>query len=91
MAGYYVFTLGDRVSVRPSVVRTCTSVRTSFTFENLHIYRRISFKFKFCKCIVSLGIVNGQILMAHHSVMELGNLQNFFRPRLEYHDQTSQG
>ena len=39
------------------------SVRTSFPFDNLSIYKRISFKFRICICIknVSLGIVNGQI------------------------------
>ena len=61
VAGYYVFMLAVRVSVRPSVVRT--SVRTSFPFDNLSIYKLILFKFCICICAsnVSLGIVNGQI------------------------------
>ena len=53
------------------------SVRTLFPFANLSIYKRISFKF----CIgsrvknVSLGIVNGQILVIYHRVMALVNGQ----------------
>ena len=70
-----MFTLAIRVSVRMSVVRT--SVRTSFLFDNLSIYERISFKF--CICIstnnVSLWIVNGQISIIYHRVMALVNVQ----------------
>ena len=46
--------------VCPSVV--CTSVCTSFPFDSLSIYERISFKFCICICTnnVSLGIVNRQ-------------------------------
>ena len=62
--------LSVRPSVRPSVVRT--SVHTSFPFDNLSIYKRISF---FCICIctnnVSLGIVQGQISIIYHRVMAL--------------------
>ena len=61
VTGYYVLMLAVRMSVRPKYVRP--SVRTSFPFDNLSIYKRISFKF--CICIrtnnVSLGVVNGQI------------------------------
>ena len=75
VAGYYVFTLAVRVSVRPSVV--ITSVRTSFPFDYLSIYKWISFKFCICICTnnVSLGIVNGQISIIFHSVMALVNVQ----------------
>ena len=61
-------------SVRPSVVRT--SVRTSFPFDNLSIYQRISFIFCICTCSnnVSLGIVNGQISIINHRVMALVNV-----------------
>ena len=66
-------------SVRPSVVCTsvCPSVRTSFPFDNLSIYQRISFKFCICICIknVSLGIVNGQISIISDRVMALVNVQ----------------
>ena len=84
MAGYHVLMLAVHVFVRPSVrpwyVRP--SVRTSFPFDNLSIYERISFKF--CICIftkfVSLGIVNGQISIIYHKVMVLVNVQNMFWP-----------
>ena len=78
VAGYYVFTLAVRVSVRLSVV--CTNVRpsvhTSFPFDSLSIYKRISFKFCICICTnnVSLGIVNGQISIIYHRVMALVNV-----------------
>ena len=57
--------------VRPSVVRT--SIRTSFPFDNLTIYKRISFKFCICICInnVSLGIVNGRMSIIYHRVKAL--------------------
>ena len=73
LAGYYVFTLAVRVSVRPSV-------RTSFPFDNLSIYKRILFKFCICICTnnVSLGIVNGHISIIYYSVMTLVNLQKMF-------------
>ena len=86
MAGYYVFTLAVRVSVRLSVhpsdrspyVRT--SVRTSYTFDKLTIYKRILFEFCIYICTknVSLGIVNGQISIIYHRVMALVNGQNMF-------------
>ena len=66
-------------SVRPSVVCTYVrpSVRTSFPFNNLSMYIRISFKFCICICSnnVSLGIVNGQISIVHHRVMALVSVQ----------------
>ena len=70
MAGYYVFTLAVRVSVRLYVR---PSVRTSFPFDNLSIYKRISFKLCVCMCTknVSLGVVNGQISIIYHRVMAL--------------------
>ena len=63
------------LSVRPSSVRP--SVRTSFPFDSLSIYKRISFKFCICICInnVPLGIVNGQISIIYHRVMALVNVQ----------------
>ena len=66
------------LSVRPSVVRT--SVRTSFLFDNLSIYKRISFKFCICFCIknVSLRIVNGQISIIYHRGMAFVNGQKWF-------------
>ena len=95
VAGYYVFTLAVRMSVRPSVVRTY--VRTSLPFDNLSIYKRFSFKFCVCICTnnVSFGIVNGQILIIHHRVITLVNVQKMvyglqFLCDLEYHDETSQ-
>ena len=62
-------------SVRSLYVRP--SVRTSFPFDSLSIYKRISFKFCICICTnnVSLGIVNGQISIIYHRVMELVNVQ----------------
>ena len=59
VARYYVFMLAVRVSVRSLYVRP--SVRTSFPFDSLSIYKRISFKFCICICTnnVSLGIVIG--------------------------------
>ena len=53
------------------------SVRTSFPFDNLSIYKWISFKFYICICTnnVSLGIVNGQISIIYHRVMALVNGQ----------------
>ena len=58
------------LSVRPSV-------RTLFPFDNLSIYKRISFEFCICICIknVSLGIVNGQMSIIYHRVMALVNGQ----------------
>ena len=52
-------------------------VRTSFPFNNLSIYKRISFRFCVCICIknVSLWIVNGQISIIYHRVMALVNGQ----------------
>ena len=45
-AGYYVFNVGHPC-VRPSVHLSVgsTSVHSSFSFDNLSIYKRISFKF----------------------------------------------
>ena len=59
---------------RPCV---CPSVRTLFPFDNLSIYKRISFEFCICICIknVSLGIVNGQMSIIYHRVMALVNCQ----------------
>ena len=75
VAGYYVFMLTVRVSVRSLYVRP--SVRTSFPFDSLSIYKRISFKFCICICTnnVSLGIANGQISTIYHRVMALVNVQ----------------
>ena len=75
VAGNYVFTLAVRVSVRPSVI--CTSVSTSFPFDNLSINERISFKFciGICTNKVSLWIANGQISIIYHRVMALVNVQ----------------
>ena len=82
MAGYYVFTLAVHVSVRPSVCSTSVrpSVRTSFPFDNLSNYERISFKFCICICTnnVSLWIFNGQISLIYHRVMALVNVQKCF-------------
>ena len=60
-------------SVRPSV-------RISFPFDSLSIYKRISFKFCLCICTnnVSLGIVNGQLSIIYHRVMALVNVQKWF-------------
>ena len=87
--------LSVRLSVRPSVVHT--SVRTSFPFDNLSIYKQISFKKCICifTNIVSLGIVTGPISIINYRVMALVNVQkNVFWPlvplNLEYHDGTSQ-
>ena len=84
VAGYYVFMLAVRVcpSIRLSV-HSILSVRSTFPFDNFSIHERISFKF--CICIstnnVSLGIVNGQISIIYHRVMELVNVQkNGFWP-----------
>ena len=62
-------------SVRNLYVRL--SVRTSFTFDSLNIYKWISFKFCICICTnnVSFEIVNGQISMIYHRVMALFNVQ----------------
>ena len=66
--------------VRPSVQSVGPSVRTSFPFDNLSIYKRISFKF--CICIstknVSLRIVNGQISIIYHRLMALVSGQKMF-------------
>ena len=71
--GVLCFHVG-RPCVCPSVY---PSVRTSFPFDNLSIYKRISFKFCICICIknVSLRIVNGQISIIWHRVMALVNGQ----------------
>ena len=71
MAGFYVFTLVVRVSVRSPFVRP------SFPFDTLSIYKRDLFKFCICICAknVSLGIVNGQISIIYHRVMALVNGQ----------------
>ena len=63
------------VSVCLSVVRP--SVLTSFPFDNLSIHKQSSFKFCICVCTkhVSLGIVNGQILIIYHRVMALVSTQ----------------
>ena len=59
--------LAVRVSVRPSV-------RISFPFGSLSIYKRISFKF--CTNNGSLRIVNGKIIsIIYHRVMALVNVQ----------------
>ena len=67
--GYYVFMSAVRVSVH-----------TSFPFDNLSIYKRISFKFCVCICTnnVSLGFVNGQLSIIYHRVMALVNVQKMF-------------
>ena len=82
VTGYYVFTLAVRVSVRLSVrsLFVRPSVRTSFPFDSLSIYKLISFKFCICICIsnVSLGIVNGQISIIYHRVMAVVNVQKWF-------------
>ena len=77
--------LAVRVSVRLSVVCTyvCPSVRTSFPFDSLSIYKRISFKFCICICTknVSLRIVNGKIISI--IITELWHLSMYidgFRP-----------
>ena len=59
-----------RLYIRPSVC-------TSFPFDSLSIYKRIPFKFCICICTinVSLGIVNGQILIIFHRGMALVNVQ----------------
>ena len=56
------------------------SVCTSFPFDSLSIYKRISFKFCICICTnnVSLGIVNGQISMIYHRDKALVNVQKWF-------------
>ena len=79
VAGYYVFRLAVCVSVHLSF---CPSVRspyipTLFPFDNLSIYKQISFKFCICICTknVSLGIVNGQISIIYHRVMAFVNGQ----------------
>ena len=73
------------VSVHPSVwPPVCPSlhlsIRTSFPFDSLSIYKRISFKF--CICVgtnnVSLGIVNGHFSIIYHRVMALFNVQKMF-------------
>ena len=66
-AGYYVLTSAVRVSYRSSVVRP--SVHTSFPFDNLGSYQRISFKFRVYICIknISLGIIYVQILIIYDS------------------------
>ena len=80
----------------PSV---CPPVRSSFAFDNLSIYERISFKFCICICTnnVPLGIVNGQISIIYHRVLALVNVRkkwfsasSSFTYNLEYHDETSQ-
>ena len=72
------------LSVRPFVLHP--SVRPSFPFDNLSIYKRISI-FQICICIstndVLLGVVNGQISTIYHRVMALVNVQKmllFFLP-----------
>ena len=59
---------------RPCV---CPSVRVSFPFDNLNIYKPIPFKF--CVCIdtnnVLLAIINGLISIIYHRVMALVNVQ----------------
>ena len=51
---------------------------TSFPFNNLSIYQRISFKFCICFCTINvlfvLGI-NGQISIIYHRVMALVNVK----------------
>ena len=77
VVGYYVFTLAVLVSIRlcPQYVRL--SIRTSFPFDSLSIYKRISFKFCIYICTknVSLGIINGQITIIYHRVMALVNVR----------------
>ena len=68
-------------SARSPYVRP--SVHTSFPFDNLSIYKRISFKFCICICIknVSIVIVNGPISIICYRVMALVNGQkNGFWP-----------
>ena len=71
----------SRVSVRPSVGKYVRpSIRTSFPFDNLSIYKRISFKFCICICTknVSLGIVNGQILIIFTELWHLSMYKKWF-------------
>ena len=63
VAGYYVFTLAVHVSAHPFVCSPyirLSALRTLFPFDNLSIYKRISFTFCICICTnnVSLGIVD---------------------------------
>ena len=82
VARYYFFTLVVRVCVRPSLCLSVVrpSVRTSFSFDNFSIYKRIPFKL----CIwihtntVSLEIVNGQILIIYPRVMKPVNARKMF-------------
>ena len=79
MAGYYVFPLAVRVSVRPSYVRLSVrssvrpSVSTSFPFDNLSIYKRSLFIHGMCIGLgkISVGIVNEQISMSSYGVIAL--------------------
>ena len=61
MAGYYGFTLGIHVSVRPSSI--CLSVRFSFPDDNLRKHQWVFTKLGMCIDIVDIwfGIANGQI------------------------------
>ena len=56
------------------------SIRTSFSFDNLSIYKRISFKFCLWICTnnVSLGIVNGLIPLLITELWHLSMYKNGF-------------
>ena len=89
---------GIMVSHWPSVCLSVrTSIHTSFPFDNLSIYKQISFKFYICICTnnVSLGIVNGRISIIYQRVMAFFNVQKmvfglWFIYCLEYQNETSQ-
>ena len=79
-------------SVRSTYVRA--SVRASFPFDKYLLTDL--FKFCICTCTnsVSLGIVNGQILIINHRIMALVNVPKmvfglWFLYHLEYHNETS--
>ena len=69
VAGYYGFTLDNRVSVRPSVL--CPSVRFSFPDDNLIKHQWIFTKLGICIDIVMIwfGIANGQISSNFYGVI----------------------
>ena len=77
-----MFSRWPSVCVRPSVVRPSVrpSVRTSFPFDNLSVYKRISFRFYICHCTnnVSLGIVSGYISIIYNRATALVNIQKWF-------------
>ena len=62
---------------RHKYINVRTSVCTLFPFDNLSIYKWISFRFCICICTnnVSLWIVNGQISIIYDRVMARVNIQ----------------